>query len=104
MLGEDLLPCMPRPLSFWFGLHSGSRGALGCVLVFFSFLSLVYSLKSLVRARHFSWFLGAAAAGLHCKSPSGHAEHSLTPPPWPAVAPFVGVSLLHDSVVWRSWT
>ena len=39
MLGEVLLPRMPRPLSFWFGLYSGSLGALECVLVFFFLLS-----------------------------------------------------------------
>ena len=53
MLGEGLLPRMPRPLSFLFGLYSGSLGALGCVWVFFSllsFLSLVYKLKSFIGA------------------------------------------------------
>ena len=52
MLGENLLPSMPRPLSFWFGMCSSSIGALGCVYVLvLMFLSLVYRLMSLSGAR-----------------------------------------------------
>ena len=40
MLDEKLLLCMPRPLSFWFGLCFSSIGALGgaCLCLCFRFL------------------------------------------------------------------
>ena len=61
MLGEILLPCMPRPLSLWFGLCSRSMGALGCVCVvaFLVSFSRVHSLPSLICVHKFIvvvWF------------------------------------------------